>query len=1065
MSKGSTISSSALSSASPRDRHRSALDRLRVQERLFYRGTNDELDDGGRKEEEVGGRNGDVLGLGRVRSHDKAIGRSHAKHDVGTAKPTRLDFRIPVTRGVRPMTADGRTSFHFSHSSISKTVTKKVSSKGVVSRPGAPREHGKYIERTGAVAIFHDTPLGTALDSDPAFQSTDPVPVDRAADGEVVAEHAIFVTMLPNSGPDVQAGRRALLMKLANISRSIEERYNDNADAAGPAGLATVQPLSAVQHMSTLAHISTLQTLGSLRFGSIPARHGGYVERPDALAVLDDGQPAVFTNISPDAQERARFWDVVEMHAQNPGPDKVKINATYSPSFIASLMDDPSCPTDFRAGLETTQPGSGDGIPVQDLQAVREFIINHPEFNPEQPHVTFAPGRGGRTQIRINGELSYELTLRERASIVQEFAKEFTKIGLRYNAAIHAPDHNNDDRNHHFHLDYYGRPTQHMSDGRWDFEVCVEQTDKHGNRRKRYPHRQKMCARVRSIDWVPYLRKRFAEITNDHLAKAKIDRRLDPRTYEKMGIHRKTQDHLGTKASALEAMGHATVKGAANASKDWDELVARHAAEAERSKQEAVAAADLRKAQAKLAIATPHILQGTISLVDQWLAEELAVQERLSFAKDLNTSVDRKLSRAQKTAATCQNIIHAIDAGRAKPSEVKKRLKFIKRRGEAIAYIEHMREAADQSRHLAQAFEAEAAQLQAENWWRLRVVDRDIESARTTKGFLVGGQESGPLDGLPAAVTLDGLDVGSKATETHGRNDPPQPTLAERSVKALKLAAALQSTKPVPKPDIDAMFSQFAKRPVQIVHESGMLVPDIAVLKALGITVSDVSSEPMQRRLRGFEVVQERERKRLESYARSRPSGIVEAGSALGFDDKTPADLRIVDHKWRHDAAYQSKLREILQAARSPCPPVADDFSAPLSRSIADSAVANAVPPAKASTVTAAWDTDRARALPRLRRRLPAPPLAPTAAPGMERGTAPRPGDNRLNPQRVESATKFEPVKNRDLPAAADAAVDSTRGPLKTNEAPVPVPGRSAGDDERRRQTYLAQQGQVDHSL
>jgi len=61
------------------------------------------------------------------------------------------DFNVPAARPIRLKTATGVTSFHFSHSAVSK-VTFETCQDGLRNQPGAARSHGRYVERDCAVA-------------------------------------------------------------------------------------------------------------------------------------------------------------------------------------------------------------------------------------------------------------------------------------------------------------------------------------------------------------------------------------------------------------------------------------------------------------------------------------------------------------------------------------------------------------------------------------------------------------------------------------------------------------------------------------------------------------------------------------------------------------------------------------------------------------------------------------------------------------------------------------------------------------------------------------------------
>lgn len=158
---------------------------------------------------------------------------------------------------------------------------------------------------------------------------------------------------------------------------------------------------------------------------------------------------------------------------------------------------------------------------------------------------------------------------------------------------MHAPDHKNDERNWHFHLIYYDRPsrritrddighlteqgyrTAHLEPGMWDFTVV---TPKKGRKNgKAVPLKQKKVGEVTQNGWIEMLRKELAGITNRHLEQAGVERRVDPRRHEEMGIVADPQEHLGTNQAAAETRGEATLVGRENEERQWRAIMAQGA--------------------------------------------------------------------------------------------------------------------------------------------------------------------------------------------------------------------------------------------------------------------------------------------------------------------------------------------------------------------------------------------------------------------------------------------------------------------------------------------------------
>ena len=100
----------------------------------------------------------EMLFIGRVRV---APEMSRSSSSIDFPEHASIKFHQPARRAHRLATADGRTSFHFSH----RTVVRLRSGSfydGVLLRPGAAREHCKYVERQSAVARIALDPTSTA---------------------------------------------------------------------------------------------------------------------------------------------------------------------------------------------------------------------------------------------------------------------------------------------------------------------------------------------------------------------------------------------------------------------------------------------------------------------------------------------------------------------------------------------------------------------------------------------------------------------------------------------------------------------------------------------------------------------------------------------------------------------------------------------------------------------------------------------------------------------------------------------------------------------------------------
>jgi len=125
-----------------------------------------------------------------------------------------------------------------------------------------------------------------------------------------------------------------------------------------------------------------------------------------------------------------------------------------------------------------------------------------------------------------------ELTAEERRRLALDFAKEIVQHhGCAADVAIHAPNREGDDRNHHAHILLSTRKLE--ADG---FTSKTRELDdqKTGSA---YVHK-----------W----RERFAEMQNERLKEAGIEARVDHRSLEAQGIERAPTQHLGVAAIGIE---------------------------------------------------------------------------------------------------------------------------------------------------------------------------------------------------------------------------------------------------------------------------------------------------------------------------------------------------------------------------------------------------------------------------------------------------------------------------------------------------------------------------------
>lgn len=436
------------------------------------------------------------------------------------------DFSAPTPLVDRPKTETGHTSFHFAYTSVSKEGSPtlrgtKLSGFGSSSSsPGA--DHSKYIERDGA------------------------------AEASLGAEHASYIE---------REGAAELALK--KDDPEIGEALTDEEKAI----------------------------------------MGGRVRT---------AAKSIFSNISENPYDREEYWRAVHRSEREAKKHSLILHPESSPRWWANLDTADHLPDAFlahclaerdRHNAWARERANDPGIP--DFKS-RPYSANSeragealnaaaatPGWNSNDAPIEFKSGRGGRVQYRFVAELPHELSAEDRALIVQNFCDHlgsFSKdedgnpIGMMYTAVIHAPDAHNDKRNYHLHVIAHDRPAKWLEEYRqWDFEVQESYQDP-GSRKERvrYPFRQNKIGEVSQTsqktgrpnsgqNFIPAMRRKFADINNAVLKMRGVPRQLDPRRYTEMGIERTPTAHLGTNAAALEAMGVPTIVGSLNAIAIWND--------------------------------------------------------------------------------------------------------------------------------------------------------------------------------------------------------------------------------------------------------------------------------------------------------------------------------------------------------------------------------------------------------------------------------------------------------------------------------------------------------------
>ena len=606
----------------------------------------------------------------------------NAKPQEAMLRPTKLN--LPVVRPMRPANEDGATSFHFAHEAISKTRLEKTTARGTKNRKGAAQDHARYIEREEAVAKDQ-----------------------QAEAAKIAAELADLAKTDPDLARQLGIKPEGEEKDAAEALEGASQREDDALGAGGQAA--------------------------------------AYIEREEALAHDPNGVAVLFSNISGDPAERREFWQLVERAESDPSADRMQLRMKGNEEFWTKVAEDKDCPKKLRLAIEAADPNEIITIQTRDNQAVRDVMKRHgwkprerrPRDETDEQRAAreereagagfgakFEDGRGGRVQFRIVGELPYEVPHDARVRILKDFAAEFEARGLPYIAVMHAPDHTNDDRNWHFHLVYHDRPAKrftgeakdHLQDlfkaagvqaerklkvataaltdpaikkqvGGWDFAIRYTYTRSNRHTSTVAPFAQPKDREVTRRPFVPMLRRRLSLLTNRELEAAGAARRVDPRRYDEMGIHKESDEHLGTQASLLESVGVPTEQGLRNELNQWEFMQRRLEAQA-RADQARI---DKQIERWNAGLRTAALTNEERSRVDGQMAQyeksERIAAEHRAIAKNIEEHIARLRSRAEKVSKMADKHLAAIGQGRATKRQKANKVRYQAKLDEAQIHL------------------------------------------------------------------------------------------------------------------------------------------------------------------------------------------------------------------------------------------------------------------------------------------------------------------------------------------------------------------------------------------
>lgn len=214
----------------------------------------------------------------------------------------------------------------------------------------------------------------------------------------------------------------------------------------------------------------------------------------------------------------------------------------------------------YRAGIAITDERTGkshdytkrSGVVSTRLHTPNDLKIERNElWNLAE---TTETRKNSRTAREIVVNLPHELSNRGRIVLVNDFAKDLAnQYGVAVDVAVHTPDAQGDNRNHHAHIMLTTRKLERLESGR------VALTSKSQLEMSNTQLKERGLPSAR--EELKAIREQWANITNRHLKEANIDAQIDHRSHKDRGLIFKPTKKLGWEASALERKGIRTETG------------------------------------------------------------------------------------------------------------------------------------------------------------------------------------------------------------------------------------------------------------------------------------------------------------------------------------------------------------------------------------------------------------------------------------------------------------------------------------------------------------------------
>ncbi|MCW1005260.1 MobQ family relaxase [Streptococcus anginosus] len=163
--------------------------------------------------------------------------------------------------------------------------------------------------------------------------------------------------------------------------------------------------------------------------------------------------------------------------------------------------------------------------------------------------------------------LPKELSIEENKKMIEEYVQNnFVKKGMIVDLAIH-DESREGNQNIHAHIMTIVRPIN--EDGTWGQKskkeyILDEKGEKVLNKNGKPKTRKVELTTWNDKGNVEKWRENFSNLCNEYLAKNKIEKRVDHRSFKRQGIKQIPTIHLGSSASAMERKGIRTEKGDIN---------------------------------------------------------------------------------------------------------------------------------------------------------------------------------------------------------------------------------------------------------------------------------------------------------------------------------------------------------------------------------------------------------------------------------------------------------------------------------------------------------------------